>query len=129
MFLFQSYTSHRNTHPLIRSRKPLSISMNLCQVIHDAVEQPLRIHLSLSPQSESIQPHYGKDVGKWRLSCLESSIVDKTTSYRIDLAFHLLCECLRSTFSPSHKEVDLACFAPISPISSQIINTSRNNRE
>jgi hypothetical protein len=87
--------------------------MDLCQVMNNAVEQPLRVHIWFAPQSESIQPQYGTDIGKRRLRCLESSIVEQTTSDRIDLTFHLLCERFRLVPRTPLKKVHLPCLCPV----------------
>ena len=53
------------------------------------------------------------DMGKWRLRCPKSSIVDKTTSDRIYLSLHLLCESLWLLLRSSLKEVNLSRFGAI----------------
>jgi len=87
--------------------------MHLQKIMNRAVENPLHIYLPFPTKGESIQPQYGTDMGKWTFSCPESSIVNQATSYRIDLAFHLLCERLRLRLRTPLEKVHLSCFSTV----------------
>ena len=52
-------------------------------------------------------------MGKWRLRCTKPSVIDQTTSDRINLALHLLGERLRLRARTPLKEVDLSGFRPV----------------
>ena len=52
-------------------------------------------------------------MGKRRLRCPKPPIVDQTTSNRINLALHLLCERLRFQPRTPLKKVHLPCFRPV----------------
>lgn len=66
--------------------------MDLQEVMHRAVEEPLNVHLPFASEGESIQPEGGADMGKNRFCGGESSVVDETTFQGINLALHLLGE-------------------------------------
>src|SRR4030042_94947 len=53
------------------------------------------------------------DMGKWRLRCPKPSIIDKTTSYRIDLSSHLLGKRLRRLLTSTFKKVNLPLLCPL----------------
>ncbi len=73
----------------IPSGEVQSIAVDLGQVMHNAVEQPLRIHLRLSSQAEPIQSQDGSDVRKGRLGYRQPTIVNQSTREGVDLAPHL----------------------------------------
>ena len=54
--------------------------MDLFDVVRNAVEQPLRVHLSFPSESEPVQFHYGSYMGKGRFGCPKSSVIDKSES-------------------------------------------------
>ena len=68
--------------------------MDLQEVMHRAVEEPLDIHLPFSPEGESIEPQGRADMGKDRLCGGEPLVVNETTFRRIDLPLHFLGEGL-----------------------------------
>src|SRR5262249_4306273 len=58
--------------------------------MHDAEKLPLRVHLALSPQTESPKPEHAADVGKHRLHDAEPPTVAASPLRGVDLLFHLL---------------------------------------
>ena len=84
--LLGSSTAHRG-----------SIALQLCDVMYQAVHQPLAIHLALAPKRKSIELACMADVTEYGLDRAKSATVLVPTAYAVDLAFHLIQELLWST--------------------------------
>ena len=81
--------------------------------MHDAVEEPLDVHLALPPQGESVETQGRTDISEDRFYSGEPLIIDEATLQRIYFAFHLFGEALGKVGSTSLKEVDLADFRTV----------------
>ena len=64
--------------------------------MHDAEKLSLRVHVALSPQTESPKPERAADVGKHQLHDAEPPAVAASPLRGVDLLFHLLRIGLRS---------------------------------
>lgn len=67
-----------------------SITLHFTDVVHQAEEQPLRIHFLSATQTKSIQSMRVADIAEHRLNRAESSTVLMATLIRVDLALHPL---------------------------------------
>jgi hypothetical protein len=101
-------------NPLSRiSSSCIPVPVYLQEVMDRAVEEPLDIHLPFAPESKSIEPQGGADVGKDRFRGSQSFVIDETTFHRIDLPFHLLGKALGEGWGTSLEEVNLPCFGTV----------------
>ena len=87
--------------------------MYLQEVVYDAVEEPLDIHLPFASEGKSIESEGRADVGEDRFRGRESFIIDEATFYGIYLPFHLLGEGFGEVGGMPLKEVDLTTFRSI----------------
>src|SRR5262245_15700899 len=86
----------------------LPVSMHLTEVMHQTIEQPLRVHLLLASQAEAPQSVSATDVGEHRLRGPESSAVLITALLGVDLALHPRTVGLRFPFRAPEEAHDLA---------------------
>ena len=64
--------------------------------MHDTEKIPLRIHLGLSPQCETVEPDGRGDMSKGRLAYRQPHAVKNPADIRIDLTLHPLCKGMTS---------------------------------
>jgi hypothetical protein len=64
--------------------------MDLADVVHGTVEQPLGIDLAFAAQRETIESARASDIGKHRLGGRQAPGIDEAAEHRIDFALHLL---------------------------------------
>jgi hypothetical protein len=51
--------------------------MNLANIVHHAVKQPLRVHLALAAQREAVESSRSSDIGKHRLGGRQPPGIDE----------------------------------------------------
>jgi hypothetical protein len=91
--------------------KLFPISVHLQQIVSNTVEQPLRIHLPLPSQCESIQSQDRPYMDKGRLCSSESSVINESALYRVYLLSHLFGESFRYARHLPLNKAHLAHFA------------------
>ena len=77
-----------------RSGELRSVSSYLFQVVDNAEQIPLGIHLGLATQGETVESHDLADVGKGRFSNRNTKTVQSAANRGINLALHLFGEGL-----------------------------------
>ena len=87
--------------------------MHLQEVVDDAVEEPLDVHLSFASEGKSIQAKCGADIGEDWLYGSESLVIDEATPDGIYLPFHLFGEALGERWGAALKEVDLTYLSAV----------------
>ena len=85
--------------------------MHFFDVVRNAVEEPLRIHLSFPSMTESVQSQDRSNVGKGRFCRPKSSVVNEPARYRIDLSSHFFGEGFRLCTRRPLKKVHLPEFS------------------
>lgn len=76
------------------SSKTRPISCHFFQVVNDAEQVPLDIHLGFTAQCESVQPHDPADMGEWRFNNGYPQAVQGAAGGGVDLVLHLFGESL-----------------------------------
>src|SRR5512134_1025966 len=84
----------------------LAESLHLADVMHHAVEQPLRVHLLLAAQAQPPEPVGAADVGEHRLDRPEPPAVLIAALLGVDLALHTRAGVVR--FDPPDEQHHLA---------------------
>ena len=76
--------------PAFHPRRTLCapITVDFQQIMHDAVQFPLNVHLGPATQTKPLQPPVVRDITKHRLGYCQATAVLPSPFLRIDLHFH-----------------------------------------
>lgn len=80
--------------------------MDLADIVHDAIEQPLAVDFALAAQRETVESACARDIGKHGLRSRQPPGINEAAEEGVDLALHLLRvglgRALGSTFEETH---------------------------
>ena len=87
--------------------------MDLGQIMHHAVKQPLRVYLLFASQAEPVESQDGSYMRKGRFCYCQPATVNETSRDRVNLAPHFGCERFRFVAGGSLEEINLSHFAAL----------------
>src|SRR6266513_563753 len=85
-----------------------AVPLQLADVVDEAIEQPLYVHLGRAAQAEALQPSGMSDVGEYGLHGAQASSVFVPPALGVDLALHARAVGLRFSGNSSEEDRDLA---------------------
>lgn len=94
--------------PSTTAREGRPVALDLAEVVHQAVEQPLPVDLGFASKREAIESFGMADVGKRGLGGGEPSLIYLFAEGGVDLAFHFGGEFLACTGAAPAEEHHLA---------------------
>ena len=86
----------------------LSVALNLPNVVHKAVQHPLRIYFRSASQGKAIEPMRVPDIRKYGLDDAEPAAIRISADIRINLALHSGAISLRFALGSTYKESHLS---------------------
>jgi len=72
--------------------------MDFTNIVDQSEQHPLYIHLGFGPQGVVVQAFLYAEIGKHRLNDRQSSGIDPSALWRVDLGFHLFDQTGLLTF-------------------------------
>lgn len=89
-------------------REHWPVALDLADIVHQAVEQPLAVDLGLASEGKTIKAFGGTQIGEHRFGSRKAALIDVLPECGIDSAFHLRGESFARRLRTSIEEHDLA---------------------